>query len=288
MTQLINGKTIAHKIEEEIAGVIKTFTHRPPGLAFILVGDAPASRSYIEAKKKKCRDVGILSFDREFTADVSEVKLLDEIAHLNKNPAVDGILIQLPLPPHISSTRIMEAVSPEKDVDGFHPLNMGKMLIGENGGFFPCTPLGIITLLAHSKIAVSGKHVVIVGRSNIVGKPLAALLMQKAPHCNATVTLAHSYTENLAALCRSADILIAALGKPHSITREMTNERMIIVDVGINRIKRDDKEVLVGDVDFAQIAPHVTAITPVPGGVGPMTIAMLLSNTLLSYQRREQ
>jgi methylenetetrahydrofolate dehydrogenase (NADP+) / methenyltetrahydrofolate cyclohydrolase len=288
MVTFIDGKAIAHNIEREIAETIRTFTHRVPGLAFILVGDHPASRTYVKAKKKKCEEVGVLSFDREFSEEITESKLLDEIEHLNNNPAVDGILVQLPLPAHISALRVMEAIDPEKDVDGFHPVNVGKMLLGETDGFFPCTPLGIVVLLAEAKIPVMGKHVVIVGRSNVVGKPLAALLMQKATHCNATVTVVHSYSENLPHLCRQADILVAAMGKPHFITQDMVKKGATVVDVGINRIVKNGKVRLIGDVDTESVASIAAHMTPVPGGVGPMTIVMLLSNTLLSYQRGER
>jgi methylenetetrahydrofolate dehydrogenase (NADP+)/methenyltetrahydrofolate cyclohydrolase len=283
--KLIDGRSSAQNIQDKIAREIHKISGRKPGLAFILVGNQPASRSYIRMKKKNCEKVGILSFDREFPETITEKALLAEIEALNHNPAVDGILVQLPLPPHIYPQRIMEAISPSKDVDGFHPVNVGKMLLGETDGFLPCTPNGIIHLLSDHNINPAGKHVVIVGRSNIVGKPLAAILMQKAPGCNATVTVAHSLSESLPALCRSADILVAAIGKPHFIKKEMVKEGAIVIDVGINRIDSPGKPLLVGDVDFANVAPICSHITPVPGGVGPMTIAMLLSNTLLSYQR---
>jgi methylenetetrahydrofolate dehydrogenase (NADP+)/methenyltetrahydrofolate cyclohydrolase len=280
---IIDGTAIAKKIEAQIADATRHLS-RKPGLAFLLVGNHPASRSYIKMKKKKCQEVGIVSIDREFSENIPEEELLYEIATLNKDPHVDGILVQLPLPKHISTLKVMEAVSPEKDVDGFHPINVGKMLLGETDGFFPCTPHGIVVLLAHSQIDISGKHVVIVGRSNIVGKPLAAMLMQKAPHCNATVTVAHSQTKNLAEICKSADILVAAMGVPHFIKSTMVKKGAVVIDVGINRLPQGG---LVGDVDYAQVEPLASHITPVPGGVGPMTIAMLLSNTLLSYQRKK-
>lgn len=282
---LIDGTAIAKTIQEQIAHAISKLTHRKPGLAFILVGSNPASETYIRMKKRRCNDVGILSFDCQLPEKTSESQLLREIDRLNQDPAVDGILVQLPLPAHIDPIRIMNAVDPSKDVDGFHPLNFGKMLLGETDGFFPCTPYGVQILLTRSQIPVLGKHVVIVGRSNIVGKPLAALLMQKAPHSNATVTVAHSLTENLKEICKSADILIAAMGKPHFIKADMVKKGAVVIDVGINRIT-SDKDMIVGDVDFDSVAPLCSHITPVPGGVGPMTIAMLLSNTLLSYQRR--
>ncbi len=284
---LIDGTKIAKGIQDQIAQAISHLTHRKPGLAFVLVGSNPASQSYIRMKKKRCSEVGILSFDCELPDSITETQLLAEIDKLNKNPAVDGILVQLPLPEPINTLNIVSSVDPSKDVDGFHPINVGKMLIGENDGFLPCTPHGVQVLLTQAQIPIHGKHVVIVGRSNIVGKPLAAILMQKAPHANATVTIAHSHSENLAEICRSADILIAAMGKPQFIKKEMVRKGAVVVDVGINRIKGPSGEAsIVGDVDFDHVAPLCSHITPVPGGVGPMTIAILLSNTLLSFQRR--
>ncbi len=286
--KLIEGTKVAKAIDERIKEALK-HTKRAPGLAFIMVGDDPASLAYIRMKKKKCKEVGILSIDREFSANITEEQLLHEIDELNRDPHVDGILVQLPLPPSISVTRVMEKIDPEKDVDGFHPINVGRMFLGELEGFLPCTPHGIHVLLNQYQIPICGKHVVIVGRSNIVGKPLAGMLMQKNKFCNATVTVAHSLTENLTALCKSADILVAAIGKAHFIKENMVKKGAVVIDVGINRIKdKQGKSTLVGDVDFEKVAPLSSYITPVPGGVGPMTIAMLLSNTLLSYQRREK
>ena len=239
-------------------------------------------------KKKKCEEVGIVSFDREFPMQTSQDAVLKEIDTLNQNPHVDGILVQLPLPAHLSTDLILSSIDPNKDIDGFHPLNMGKLLIGDKSGFVPCTPLGVHTLLQKYQIEVKGKHVVIVGRSNIVGKPLAAMLMQKAPFCNATVTVAHSYSLDLPEQCRSADILIAAIGSPLFIKKEMVKPNACVIDVGINKITdAHGKSQLVGDVDFNNVSPLCSYITPVPGGVGPMTIASLLSNTFLSFQRRE-
>lgn len=286
MTELIDGKKIAAEIEQRIAHGVASLKGRKPGLAFVLVGQNPSSKIYISMKKKKCKEAGILSFDKEFSETISENQLIEEIKRLNDHPEVDGILVQLPLPSHINQNAVIETIRPDKDVDGFHPYNMGKLLIGDPDCFCPCTPLGIHILLTHSRIPILGKHVVIVGRSTIVGKPLAALLMQKAPHCNATITLAHSLSENLPELCRSADILVAALGKPAFITENMIKKGASVIDVGINRIAANGKTKIVGDVDFEKVAPRCSHITPVPGGVGPMTIAMLLSNTLLSYQRR--
>jgi methylenetetrahydrofolate dehydrogenase (NADP+) / methenyltetrahydrofolate cyclohydrolase len=284
---IIDGTAIAQDIVHRIAAAISALAGRKPGLAFILVGNNPASQTYIRMKKKRCEEVGMFSVDCELPSTITEEKLLAEIEKLNENPAIDGILIQLPLPDHMDTLRVVSAVDPAKDVDGFHPLNVGKMLIGESDGFLPCTPHGIQVLLTQAQIPVHGQHVVIVGRSNIVGKPLAAILMQKAPHCNATVTVVHSQSERLQEICSSADILIAAMGKPHFIKKEMVKKGAVVVDVGINRIKTaDGQSILVGDVDYEQVAPLCSHISPVPGGVGPMTIATLLSNTLLSYQRR--
>jgi len=279
--QLIDGKQVAHRIEHDLKKMIETFT-RPPGLAFVLVGANPASRTYVHMKKKKCIELRIFSKDKEFPETVSEREVMAHIHDLNADPSIDGILVQLPLPSHISTAHIIEAISPEKDVDGFHPMNVGKMLLGEMNGFLPCTPYGIKLLLSSYKVNVAGKHVVILGRSNIVGKPLAAILIQKAPDCNATITIAHSLTENIKELSRSADILIAALGKAHFVTHDMVKKGAVVIDVGINRLRN----ILVGDVDFEAVAPLTSFITPVPGGVGPMTIAMLMSNTVLSYERR--
>ncbi len=277
---ILDGKKISLEIQKEIHQKVATFPGRKPGLAFILVGDNPASESYVKAKNKACASVGIVSKTIELPKTVAEIDLLKQIDHLNLDPSIDGILVQLPLPPHIREKVITEAISPKKDVDGFHPLNMGKLLLGEEGGFLPCTPLGIKVLLERSKIEIEGKHVVILGRSNIVGKPLAALLMQKRAGCNATVTVAHSQSEKLQDLTRSADILIAAIGKPHFVTGDFVKRHAAVVDVGINRLP-DGR--LVGDVDFKEVEKVAGCITPVPGGIGPMTIAMLLQNTLHSF-----
>jgi methylenetetrahydrofolate dehydrogenase (NADP+)/methenyltetrahydrofolate cyclohydrolase len=279
--KLIDGKEIAHKIEKELKKKVDAFP-RPPGLAFVLVGDNPASRTFVNMKKKKCLEIGIASIDKEFPASVSEYELLLHIEGLNKDSTVDGILVQLPLPKHISTQKVMESILPDKDVDGFNPFNVGKMFIGETDGFFPCTPLGIQTLLLKSKIDLEGKHVVILGRSNIVGKPLAAILMQKRTGCNATVTIANSLTKNLNEIASSADILVAAMGRAHFVTSSMVKPGAVVIDVGINR----NGSKIVGDVDFENVAPIASLITPVPGGVGPMTIAMLMSNTVLSFERK--
>lgn len=280
---ILDGKAIAKNIENSLKEAIGHIKGRKPALAFVLVGEDPASISFIRMKKKKCHEVGILSVDVELPSTISEEYLLEEIERMNQNPQIDGILVQLPLPHHIKVDKILEAIDPKKDVDGFHPLNVGRLLLGEKKGFFPCTPYGISIMLHRSGIQVAGKHVVIIGRSNIVGKPLAALLMQKEKEANATVTVAHSASENLEELCRSADVLIAAMGRPHFVKASMVKKGAVVIDVGINRIGGK----IIGDVDFDEVAPKCSHITPVPGGVGPMTVAMLLSNTLLSYQRKQ-
>lgn len=283
--KIIDGTAIAKAIEANIAAAIQKLKGRPPALAFILVGEDPASISFIKMKKKKCKEVGILSIDRELSADVSEAHLIKEIEQLNQDSDVDGILVQLPLPDHINTENVVLSIHPDKDVDGFHPMNVGKMLIGYQDIFFPCTPHGVQVLLARSGIETAGKHVVILGRSNLVGKPLAAILMQKRPHSNATVTIAHSHSKDLTKICASADILVAAIGKPRFVKPEMVKQGAVVIDVGINRIEENKKKIIVGDVDFEKVAPKCSYISPVPGGVGPMTVAMLMSNTLLSYQK---
>jgi len=280
--KLINGKQIAQEIRSDLKKAIAKTQGRKPGLAFILIGEDPASESYVKMKKRGCQEVGIHSEMRKLPADVTKEALTKEVERLNQDATIDGILLQQPLPKHISPSQIVEAIDPTKDVDGFHPLNIGKLLLGEKSGFVACTPLGIAKLLEKSGVQVEGKHVVIVGRSNIVGKPLAAILMQKAKHCNATVTIAHSGTENLPKVCQSGDILVAAIGKPLFIKPEMVKKGAVVIDVGINRTDQG----LVGDVDFEAVKEVASMITPVPGGVGPMTIAMLLSNTYESYLRR--
>ncbi len=275
---VIDGKKIAAEITSSLK--VDASKERPPGLAFVLVGKHPASQTYVKMKERGCKEVGIHSETLELNEAVSEEELLKVIAELNETDTIDGILVQLPLPDHISASKILMAIDPAKDVDGFHPLNMGKLLLGESGGFIPCTPLGVATLLKKEEIATEGKHVVILGRSNIVGKPLAALLVQK--ELNATVTIAHSKTKNMGELCRSADILIAAIGHPRFVGPEFVREGAVVIAVGINRLQ----EGLVGDVDTEAVSEKASMITPVPGGVGPMTIAMLLSNTFESYKRR--
>lgn len=282
---IIDGKKTAHEIQKELAHQIHLLgERRPPCLAYILVGNHPASALYVKRKIQACEKVGIKAKGNFFDQNVTQKQLLDLISSLNLDPTVDGILVQMPLPPHILVEQIIESIHPQKDVDGFHPFNVGRLLLGYTPYFSPCTPLGIHQLLIRSNIQISHKHVVIVGRSNIVGKPLAALLMQKTPHTNATISVVHSHTQNIEEITSSADILVAALGVPKYIRAHMVKRGAVVIDVGINRLH--DK--LVGDVDFEEVYPLVTHITPVPGGVGPMTIAMLLSNTLRSYQMRAQ
>lgn len=279
----IDGKTLSKQIRNAIREEVKILKGRKPYLAVILVGKNPASQIYTNRKVKACKEAGMQSKLIQLPDSISQQELIDHIEQLNKNSEVDGILVQLPLPPQIDPDRIAETVCPEKDVDGFHPINLGKLLLGNGEGFIPCTPLGIRKLIEHYKIETSGKHIVILGRSNIVGKPLAALLMHQASYGNATVTIANSRTKNLSKITQQADILIAAIGKPKFIKKSMIKRNAIVIDVGINRL---DDSSLAGDVDYADAKEHCSMITPVPGGVGPMTIAMLLHNTLKSYRTR--
>lgn len=282
---IIDGKKIANEIQNELKQQISLCNKRKPSLVFILVGNHPPSQIYVNRKKEACESIGILSIKKEFQENITEEFLLNEIESLNKDPLIDGILVQLPLPPHINPIKITHKINPEKDVDGFHPLNVGKMFIGETGGFLPCTPLGIKVLLERSGIETVGKHALVIGRSNIVGKPTAALLIQS----HATVTIAHRYSKNLKELCLLADILVVAIGQPKFITADMIKPEAVIIDVGINKIDDPTKKLgyqIVGDVDFEQVKDKCAAITPVPGGVGPMTIAMLLHNTWLSFQKK--
>ena len=275
---ILDGKKLALEIEAELKQIVQARQGQKPGLAFVLVGNNPASESYVKAKNSACKRIGILSKTVAFPHTIAESDLLKEIDLLNRSTEMSRILVQLPLPAHIDAEKITSAIDPNKDVDGFHPINVGKMLLGIDGGFLPCTPLGIKVLLERNKISVEGKHVVILGRSNIVGKPLAAILMQKKGGCNATVTIAHSHSKQLPDLARSADILIAAIGKPHFVTKEFVKPGATVIDVGINRTPQGT---LTGDVAFDEVSKIAKHITPVPGGVGPMTIAMLMQNTVL-------
>ena len=275
---LIDGKKVSAEIRgrvEKETAELKTKTGRTPGLATVLVGEDPASAVYVRNKNKICHEVGFQSFGQNLPAETTEEELLDIIKKLNSNDEVNGILVQLPLPDHIDSEKILLSIDPEKDVDGFHPINVGKLAIG-NALLTPCTPTGIIALLDYYKIEIPGKHAVVLGRSNIVGKPVAHLLLQR----HATVTICHSKTKNMQQVTRHADILIAAVGRPHFVNSDMVKEDVVVIDVGINRV--DGK--LTGDVEFDTVAEKAGFITPVPGGVGPMTIALLMENTLKAFK----
>ncbi|MCR5501518.1 MAG: bifunctional methylenetetrahydrofolate dehydrogenase/methenyltetrahydrofolate cyclohydrolase FolD [Lachnospiraceae bacterium] len=274
MAKIIDGKEISRIIREELKEKTEELKKNGiiPALAVIQVGDNPASTVYVNNKKKACAEIGIESLSFHLPEDISEEELLSKIRELNDDPKVKGILVQLPLPSHISEDLVIETISPEKDVDGFHPVSVGKLLIGQKG-FVSCTPAGVIELLKRSGIGIAGKECVILGRSNIVGKPMAVLMLRE----NATVTVAHSKTADLKEVCKRADILIVAIGKPKFLTAEYVKEGATVIDVGINR---DENGKLCGDVDFQDVIDHVSAITPVPGGVGPMTITMLMNNCI--------
>jgi methylenetetrahydrofolate dehydrogenase (NADP+)/methenyltetrahydrofolate cyclohydrolase len=285
MAKLIDGRAIAEKVYTDLRREIAELTSRglTPGLAVVLVGDNPASRAYVRSKDKMSQELGLYSLKLELPSTTTQAELLRHIEKLNRNPAIHGILVQSPPPPQIDEARIVSALDPRKDVDGFHPENVAKLALGDPTGFVPCTPLGIQRLLLESNINITGAHVVVLGRSMIVGKPVALLLMQKVKGADATVTVAHSRTRDLAKMTQSADILIAAIGKPHFVKTEHVREGAVVVDVGINRVEDTTSERgyrLVGDVDFDAVSKKAGAITPVPGGVGPMTIAMLMSNTV--------
>lgn len=288
--KIIDGRKISDQIKSEIkASVEKNFLPKNvrPGLAAVIVGDDSASHVYVNSKRRACEYVGFHSMVFNFPDDISEMELIELIEKLNRDDKFHGILVQQPLPPHINQKEINLAINPNKDVDGFHPINFGKLLAGDEC-FVPCTPAGIIELLKRYKIETAGKHVVVLGRSNIVGKPIAALLIQKSPNANSTVTICHSATKNIGELSRSADILIAAIGQPEFVTANMVSESCVVIDVGINRIedpKSEKKYKLVGDVKYDEVSKKVEFITPVPGGVGPMTIAMLLKNTLIAASK---
>lgn len=286
---IIDGNFFASQIRSELKEKIQKVQGRRPGLAFILVGDHPTSTIYVRMKKKACKEVGIHSCLLNLPQGVEEKEIIQEIQVLNQDPHIDGILLQLPLPKHIHTQKVLQAIDVKKDVDGFHKENMGALLLGQKDGFVPCTPKGIHRLLELCHVKILGKNVVIIGRSNIVGKPLAALLMQKQASCNATVTLVHSHTKNIKEHCQRADILIAATGNPLFVKADMVQKNAIVIDVGINRIE-DHKTPkgyrLVGDVDFQSVQKKASLISPVPGGVGPMTIAMLLENTWISFSHK--
>jgi methylenetetrahydrofolate dehydrogenase (NADP+)/methenyltetrahydrofolate cyclohydrolase len=285
MSQLIEGRAVAEKVYAEIRGEIAELKRRgrTPGLAVVLVGDNPASRAYVRSKDKMCRDLGLHSVKLELPADTTQDELLRRVHDLNGDPAIHGILVQSPPPKQIDEAAIVRAIDPAKDVDGFHPTNVAKLALGDETGFVPCTPLGCQRLLLETGVEIAGAHVVVLGRSMIVGKPLALLLMRKGKGGDATVTVVHSRSKRLAEITRSADILIAAIGQPEFVRAEHVREGAVVIDVGINRV--DDPAMergyrLVGDVAFGEVSERASAITPVPGGVGPMTIAMLMANTV--------
>lgn len=280
MTQIIDGRKISQEIKDEIKEQVEKLAQegKEVCLAVIQVGNNPASTVYVGNKKKACAYTGIRSLAMELPEETTEEELLERIEELNQNPTVNGILVQLPLPAHMNEDKVIGAISPEKDVDGFHPVNVGALSIGKKG-FVSCTPYGIIQLLKRTGIDIDGKNCVIIGRSNIVGKPMAQLLLRE----NGTVTIVHSHTKNIREITSQADILVAAIGKPNYITADYVKEGAVVIDVGINR---DENNKLCGDVDFASVAEKTSAITPVPGGVGPMTIAMLMNNCLEAFWRQ--
>lgn len=277
---ILDGKALSLKIREELKKEVEEISKngRTPGLAVVIVGDDPASRKYVNNKNRACREIGMVSREYALSADTDEAGLLELVEKLNNDPEIDGILVQLPLPRGIDERKIIDAISPDKDVDAFHPENVGKIMIG-GGTFLPCTPAGIMELIKLTGIDVCGKECVVVGRSNIVGKPMSMLLLA----ANGTVTVCHSKTENLSEVTRRADILVVAVGKAEMITADMIKPGAVVIDVGMNRLE-DGK--FVGDVEFSGAKEVAGAITPVPGGVGPMTIAMLMRNTLSGYKKR--
>jgi methylenetetrahydrofolate dehydrogenase (NADP+)/methenyltetrahydrofolate cyclohydrolase len=289
--QLLDGKAVSQHIKEEIKKQVQELTwagKRAPHLVAILVGENPASKAYVGSKVKTCAELGFESTLVTYGADVTEAELLAKIAEFNANAHVDGILVQLPLPKHISEEKVIEAIDPSKDVDGFHPVNLGKMMLGLPT-FVPATPYGIMLMLQHYGIKTSGMNCVVIGRSNIVGTPMSLLLSRNTDPGNCTVTMCHSKTKNMADIVRGADLIVAAIGKPKFVTADMVKDGAIVVDVGINRIESSETKSgfrLVGDVDFENVAPKCSYITPVPGGVGLMTICALMKNTLLANSRR--
>jgi methylenetetrahydrofolate dehydrogenase (NADP+)/methenyltetrahydrofolate cyclohydrolase len=289
--KIIDGKQIAADMRAELKAQVAELSKKGivPGLGVILVGDDPASKSYVTAKQKACEEIGIYSDDNRLPAQASQQDLISLIERLNHDPKIHGILTQLPLPKHINESDVLLAIDPAKDIDGFHPINVGKMVTGQKA-FLPCTPHGVIQILIRCGVKIEGAHVVIVGRSNIVGKPLANILIQKNPLGNATVTVCHTRTKNLAEHTRRADIVIAAAGCPKTITADMIKAGAVVIDVGVNRVDDPSKKAgyrLVGDVDFESVKEKASLITPVPGGVGPMTITMLLYNTVESARHGE-
>ncbi|MHC4950579.1 MAG: bifunctional methylenetetrahydrofolate dehydrogenase/methenyltetrahydrofolate cyclohydrolase FolD [Planctomycetota bacterium] len=287
--QIIDGKQVAADMRAELKEKVAKLKTQgvTPGLAVVLVGEDPASKSYVTAKERACEEIGIYSDDNRLPAETTEEDLLALVEKLNKDPKINGILVQLPLPKHIDEDKVLLAIDPAKDVDGFHPVNVGKMVVGQDA-YLPCTPHGIIQLLVRSKVPLEGAEVVIVGRSNIVGKPIANMLIQKSPTGNATVTVCHTRTKNMAEHVKRADIIIAAAGGRNTVTADMVKDGAVVIDVGVNRVEDATKKRgyrLVGDVDFEGVKEKASLITPVPGGVGPMTITMLLYNTVQSAEK---
>jgi methylenetetrahydrofolate dehydrogenase (NADP+)/methenyltetrahydrofolate cyclohydrolase len=287
--QIIDGKQIATEIRAELKDEVTRLKEQGivPGLGVILVGEDPASASYVTAKERACGEMGIYSDDNRLAAETTQGELMTIVQRMNADPKINGILVQLPLPKHINESEVLLGIDPAKDVDGFHPVNVGKMVVGEKA-FLPCTPHGVVQLLLRSGGKIEGAHVVIVGRSNIVGKPLANMLIQKNATGNATVTVCHTRTRDLAHYTREADVVIAAAGRPGTVTAEMLKDGAVVIDVGVNRVEDATRKRgyrLVGDVDFEAVKEKASLITPVPGGVGPMTITMLLYNTVESAKR---
>jgi len=287
--QIIDGKQVAADMRAELQKEVAKLKEQGivPGLGVILVGEDPASKSYVTAKERTCEEIGIYSDDNRLPEEATQEELMAVVEKMNKDPKINGILVQLPLPKHLNEAEVLLAIDPDKDVDGFHPMNVGKMMVGEKA-FLPCTPHGVIQLLMHSGVPIEGANVVIVGRSNIVGKPLANMLIQKNKTGNATVTVCHTRTKDLAHITKQADIVIAAAGRPNTVTADMVKEGVVVIDVGVNRVEDATKKRgyrLVGDVDFEAVKEKASFITPVPGGVGPMTITMLLYNTVESAKR---
>ncbi|MFA5863820.1 MAG: bifunctional methylenetetrahydrofolate dehydrogenase/methenyltetrahydrofolate cyclohydrolase FolD [Phycisphaerae bacterium] len=289
---IISGKQIAEEIRSELRQEIQRLKSQGivPGLGVVLVGEDPASKSYVTAKEKACEEIGLFSDDNHLPASTSQQELIALVKKMNADPKIHGILVQLPLPKHLDEAEVLMTIDPDKDIDGFHPINVGRMVIGEKA-YLPCTPHGVVQMLARSGVKTDGAHVVVVGRSNIVGKPVANMLLQKKENANATVTICHTRTKDIGYFTRQADIIIAAAGRPNTITADMVKPGAVVIDVGVNRIEDKTKKNgfrLVGDVDFEAVKEKAGMITPVPGGVGPMTITMLLYNTVQSAQRAAQ
>lgn len=285
MTLLLDGKALANQVQTQLAQEIQALTaqgYRPPGLAVVMVGDNPASTVYVRNKERACSRVGIASYGKHLPATATQTQVIDLLQQLNADPKVDGILVQLPLPEHLDAVALLNTIDPDKDADGLHPINLGRLVRGEPG-LRSCTPYGVMRLLEAANINLAGAKALVVGRSILVGKPMALMLVE----ANATVTMAHSRTVDLPTLMQQADILVAAVGRPGMITAVDVKPGSVVIDVGINRVEQPDGSArLMGDVDFASVHPVAGAITPVPGGVGPMTVAMLLQNTVTSYRSR--